>query len=297
MEGVVCDYSLYDKMIKESNVKLSWYPRNIGFLTRHCIRRCSFCVNGDRTKILEVNTLEDIYQIPNTKIELLDDNLFAYHDAPKLLKQIGDFYKKHHIQIRLQNGLDCRDVNNEKIKALQYASPAFNELYSAWDNVNNTFIFHNINKIKLQVKGPHFYVYMLIGDNVKTREDFKKDLLGFYYRCYMLFKLRIKPIIQVFDDDKQEYFNPYFAHYKLINHKYPGIRMNSRNGLYHNIEPHLTKYADEIVEVLDEFDYLAEPIYKLDQNKNFDKYMQDIANYLNIKHYPCILRVEDLKQE
>jgi len=294
-ENVKCDYSLYDKMVKEG-VKLAWYPRNIGFLTRHCIRRCAFCINRNRNEIRQVNRLEDIYQIPNTQIELLDDNLFSAPNVTELLHHIGDFYKENKVKIRLQNGLDCREVTDEKIKALAYAAPAFNEMYSAWDNVHNTFIYRNLNRLRINVKIPYWYTYILFGDKVRTKEEFKKDLLGFYYRVYLLLKLNIKPVGQLFDDDTQNYFNPYLTHYKVLSRQYPETRLGTMNSLYRNLPPHLTGYANEIKEVLGEFGYLTEPIWKLLNSPTFEDSMQDIADYLNIKHYPHIPRQNNKKE-
>lgn len=288
-DGIKCDYSLYDNMIKEDNIHLDWYPRNIGFLTRHCIRGCSFCVNRDRRAIKEVNTIEDIYQLEGQKIELLDDNLFAYHDAGRLLRSIGEFYDKHHITVRLQNGLDCREITEDKLKGLKIASKAFEEIYCAWDDVRNTFIYKNINIIKNTIP-TELRTYILIGNNVKTREDFKKDLLSFYYRYLMLDYIGVKAMIQVFEDDLQKYSNPYLKHYKLLKNQYSLMKNGATVGLFRTISGDHLEVANEIKDTLDEFSYLTNKLKYHKYNPLFNSNMEQVADYLGIKHYKPVLK-------
>lgn len=288
IKGLKCDYTEYDEMLKNTNIKLDWYPCNIGYLTKGCIRQCKFCVNRNRTEIIKVNTLDEIYQKKGEYIELLDDNLFASDDAVKLLNQIAEFSKKHDVLFKLRNGLDCRIVSDEKVKALGKCNKAFETLHCAWDRVENTFIFNNIKKIRKEVP-ISLICYTLSGVNVINDKDLKRDLLGFFYRHYMLKKIGVRPYLAIFEDDTEKYHNPYLPIYKLIKTQFNFLQNSSKTSLTRQMNIKYTSAYKKIVEVLDEFSYLAKltqgEILNLD---DFDLKMKEIADYLKIKHYSAI---------
>lgn len=285
--GIKCDYTEYDKMIKRDNIKLQWYPANVGFLTRGCIRHCQFCVNRNRNKITEVNTLDEIYQKEGQLIYLLDDNLFESPNAEKHFNEIAEFGRKHeNIKISLQNGIDARNVTPEKLKALGEASKYISSsLHVAWDDVKNSFIFKNIMEIK---KYSHIGVkcYCLLGENIYSNEDFKKDILGFMYRYLNLMKIGVLPINQLYEDDREEFKNKYWNLYKFFLKNYTFMKVSKMQTIYRKIPPNQKPVADKIVEMLEEFEWvITTPVGKIVEDENFDLKMKSIADYIGIKHY------------
>lgn len=60
---------------------------SIGFLTRGCIRQCSFCVNKGVRAILPYSNLDDFVDNNRPYIYLWDDNFLSYRNWKDLLKQ------------------------------------------------------------------------------------------------------------------------------------------------------------------------------------------------------------------
>lgn len=283
LEGLTCDYTEYDQMVNEG-VTLEWYPCNVGFLTRGCKRHCDYCVNRNKSEITKVNTIWEIYQKKGIYIELLDDNLFASDDAVECFNECSDFYKKTKIPIKLRNGLDLRVVPEDKLKALQRASPAFKSgFYCAWDDVKNTYIFKNIMRVRKSIKNS-LNCYMIFGVEIKDKEEMRNDLLAFYYRYFMLYHIGVKPVIQLYEDDRDIYKNPYWNAYKLLKSSYHLQAMGPHQFLRREKPKSKLKICDEIEELLGEYGYLTGVTGEIRDMPNFNNNMKKIANELGIKH-------------
>lgn len=283
LEGLVCDYTEYDKMIETDNVRLEWYPCNVGFLTRGCKRHCDYCVNRNKSEITKVNSIWEIYQKKGEYIELLDDNILASDDAVDCFNECADFYKKTKIPIKLRNGLDCRVLPNDKLSALVKASPAFEIFHCAWDNVRDTYIFKNIMKLRYSVSNP-IRCYMIYGVNVTNKEEMRLDLLGFYYRYFMLYHIGVKPVIQLYEDDREEYINPFWNHYKFIKKNYHLQMTTPQNFLGRREGKKRQKFVKNIQEMLGEYSYLTHRVADVKNHPNFNNNMKKIADELGVKH-------------
>lgn len=286
LEGLKCDYSEYDKMIEETGKKLDWYPTNVGFLTRGCYRHCDFCVNRNKDKITRVNNLEDIYVHKGMDIELLDDNLFSSDDAVELFYNIGKFARMEDVNFHLRNGLDLRTAPDDKIKALQYASVAFSRLHCAWDMVKNTFIFRNLMKVNKNVNGVTFVCYMIAGVHIHTEEELREDLLGLFYRYFLLRRIGAEPYIALFEDDTEQYKNPYWHLYKTIKRQYAFQKQSKLQYLKRRLPLKQVKLAEKTIDILGEYSWLVEmttgEVLSLpDFNERFKK----IADEIGVKHY------------
>ena len=299
IKGLQCDYTEYDKMIKQDNIKLGWYPVNVGFLTRGCKRHCKFCVNRDKNEIKPVNTLEEIYVKKGYDIELLDDNLFASDNATEYLNQIADFAEKHNIQFELRNGLDLRaKPKPDKLKALNRASKYFRSLHCAWDDVKNTYIFNNIMDLKKHTN-KEIRCYILCGVNITNEKELYNDLLGLFYRYYLLRKINTKPYIAVFEDDTLKYHNPYFNLYKLIKNRYYIMNANLTTYLKRQISLSNLTLADTIIDILGDYSWLVEKkVGKIVDMPNFYNVFNSIADEINVKHVnPEVMNFRKIKRE
>lgn len=286
LDHLRCDYTEYEEMLRTTDKKLEWYPTNVGFLTRGCYRHCKYCVNRNKNKITRVNTLEDIYVHKGKDIELLDDNLFSSDEAVQLLEEIAIFAKREHVEFHLRNGLDLRSAPDDKIKALQKASFAFKRLHCAWDTTRNTFILRNLKKIIKNVKGVSFVCYMIAGVNIHTEEELRKDLLGLFYRYFMLRKVGAEPYIALYEDDTEQYKNPYWNLYKTVKRQYAFQKQSRLQYLKRQLPLKQIKLADKTIELLGEYSWLVElntgQVLKL---RDFNTRFKKIAEELNIRHY------------
>ena len=87
---------------------------SIGFLTRGCVRQCSFCVNKGVRSILPYSNLEDFVDKSRPYIYLWDDNFLSYRNWKELLKQLNATGKP----FQFRQGLDERVLDEERAIAL-----------------------------------------------------------------------------------------------------------------------------------------------------------------------------------
>ena len=87
IEHIMPDYHLYDKWVdkqlKNSGKRkdFTYYlDYSIGFMTRGCIRQCSFCVNKNYKKCSLHSSLNEFLDNDRPYICLLDDNVLACKD-------------------------------------------------------------------------------------------------------------------------------------------------------------------------------------------------------------------------
>jgi len=94
----------------------SLYPNNntsYGFITRGCIRNCSFCkVPKKEGYIHKVNNIDDI--VRHKQVKFLDNNILAFPDHEQILQELVD--KK--IKCQFNQGLDIRLLNERNSKLL-----------------------------------------------------------------------------------------------------------------------------------------------------------------------------------
>lgn len=287
IKGLKVDYTEYDEMVEKEGdkVKLQWYPSNIGFLTRGCKRHCEFCVNQFKDKITKVDNIWDIYQKEGIEVELLDDNLLASDYAIDCFDEIGSFYAKTRVPVRLRNGLDLRVLPDDKLKALKRASVAFKYgFHCAWDDVRNTFILKNIIKYKNSIS-TSLGAHMIWGVEINSLEEMRKDLLGFFYRYFNLYKVSVKPLPALYEDPRGIYNNPFWNAYSLIKSSYGFQATGGRSKqLRYGVHKNNLVICDKIDELLGDFSYLTGPIADIRDDPNFNEKMEEIANELKIKH-------------
>jgi len=108
------------------------YPDNqtsYGFITRGCIRKCSFCkVPEKEGYIHKVNDIDNI--VRHKKVKFLDNNILAYPDHEKVLQELIE--KK--IKCQFNQGLDIRLLNQNNsnlLSKLRY----LNEYIFAFDSL------------------------------------------------------------------------------------------------------------------------------------------------------------------
>lgn len=97
--------------IERINPDYSLYPKNnmsYGFLSRGCIRNCSFCfVPQKEGGIRQVNNVDDIVQ--HKSVRFMDNNFLALPNHKELLQELVD----KDIRCQFNQGLDIRLVDDE----------------------------------------------------------------------------------------------------------------------------------------------------------------------------------------
>ena len=100
-----------------------------GFISRGCIRHCSFCkVHVLEGNIIQVSTIDKI--VKHSKVKFLDNNFLALPNHEELLNELID----KNIKCQFNQGLDIRLVTESNSKLLSQLN-YFGEYIFAFDNI------------------------------------------------------------------------------------------------------------------------------------------------------------------
>lgn len=120
------------KEVEECDCDYSIYPDNdtsYGFISRGCIRNCSFCVVREKEGTLkQVATISDI--VKHKHVKFLDNNFLALPNHEDLLSELIE--KKIHCQFN--QGLDIRLVTEANAKLLSELN-YIGEYFFAFDSL------------------------------------------------------------------------------------------------------------------------------------------------------------------
>ena len=192
IENIYPDYSLYR------------CDYAMGFITRGCLRKCSFCVVPQKEG--HIKKVSDISQFWNgqSHIMLLDNNLTAHLDCIEILRDL----KKTKARIDFNQGLDLRLISPEIATELSTIK-LWKQIHFAWDDVRLEKSIKNGIDILIAngVKQHKIMVYVLIGFNSTQEEDL--------YRVLKLREWGVDSFVMPFD--KKDSYQKKFA--RWVNHK------------------------------------------------------------------------------
>jgi len=165
-----------------------------GFLTRGCIRKCSFCIVSKKEGNIKENA--DIEEFIDNKKEaiLLDNNVIAHNYG---LKQIEKIIRLG-IKIDFNQGLDCRIISKDiEIVKLLSKVKWLKPLRMALDNENQIDpLIKSIELLRQYKTTPkNYFIYVLV-KNIKSAlkriNICKKYNVDPFAQPYMDFKKDIK---------------------------------------------------------------------------------------------------------
>lgn len=212
------DYHLYDVWI-ESQVRkgckerdFSYYrDYSIGFLTRGCFRKCSFCVNQNYDKVYEHSPLEEFLDKSRRKICLLDDNFLGCASWKGSLEKLQSTRK----MFQFKQGLDERILTEEKCEML-FGSRYDGDYIFAFDNIEDAKFIEEKIKLAQKYTSAIFKFYVFCGFDREDKWDqefWVKDIFEILIRVEILMKNRCIPYIMRFERYKE---SPYRGMYITI---------------------------------------------------------------------------------
>ena len=202
------DYDLYKDWV-EDNVKngaarkdFAYYTDySIGFMTRGCVRQCSFCVNKNY-KTCEIHS--SVYEFLDNnrpRICLLDDNVLSCSQWRLVFSQLQETNK----QFQFKQGLDERLLTDEKCEIIFKQSKWIGDYIFAFDNVNDSDII--IEKLKLIRQHTNSYIkfYLFCGFNHDNPDHYDEqfwinDIVDTFRRIEILMEYQCLPYIMRYKD-------------------------------------------------------------------------------------------------
>ena len=218
------DYHLYDDFVNE--LMANGTPRNevkeyldysIGYLTRGCFRKCSFCVIKKYDRAEVHSSLSEFYDPSRPKLCFLDDNFFSHPKWQELLTEVISIGKP----FKFKQGLDERLLTDDKVKLL-CAGKYDGDITFAFDNIKD----YNLIKKKLELlrkyndKQHKFYV--LVGFDRQGNWDeafYLQDIKDAFERIKLLMEYKCLPYIMRFEKYKDSpYRGIYITLARWCNH-------------------------------------------------------------------------------
>lgn len=176
----------------------------IGFITRGCVRKCSFCVVPQKEgKIKRVAEISQFWR-GQDRIMLLDNNLTAHPDCLAILKEL----RLTGAKIDFNQGLDLRLMTPEIAKELSNIR-LWKQIHFAWDDIElEKAVFNGLQILTENgVKKYKVMVYVLIGFDSTHEEN--------YHRVIKLKDYGVDPFVMPYK--KTDSYQKKFA--RWVNHK------------------------------------------------------------------------------
>lgn len=182
IEHIYPDYDLYPSLTKDTAY---------GFLTRGCVRNCSFChvVAKEGRKSRKVADLSEFWR-GQKNIILCDPNILACKDHLELLQQLVDSKAK----VNFNQGLDIRLINEKNLALLKQIK--LDIVHFAFDRWQDKDIIEpRLRMFKEETGLNHHKVSVYILTNFDT--TLEQDL----YRIQLCRELDFQPYPMIYDKE------------------------------------------------------------------------------------------------
>lgn len=202
------DYHLYDEWVNEKLAEgckrkdFTYYlDYSIGFMSRGCIRQCSFCVNKNYKSCEVHSRLSEFLDESRPYICLLDDNVLACKDWRSIFEELISTGKK----FQFKQGCDERLLTDEKCEILFNKSKWIGDRIFAFDNIKDREVIerklqmirrHTNNQIKFYT----FCGYNHDNIGVYDEEFWVKDIEDLFERIKILMTYGCLPYVMRFKD-------------------------------------------------------------------------------------------------
>lgn len=212
------DYTLYEPWVEEMLIQggksreYSYYTDySIGFLTRGCFRKCSFCVNRNYDRVQRHSPLTEFLDPAQKKICLLDDNFFGCPAWKEMLTELQRTNKP----FQFKQGLDERLLTADKCEML-FGSKYDGDYIFAFDNVADAEIIEQKIILARQYTNAVMKFYCFCGFDRTDKWDsafWRQDIFDLFRRIEILMRHRCLPYVMRFNRYKD---SPYRGLYITI---------------------------------------------------------------------------------
>lgn len=187
------DYHLYDEFIGQEIARgikplkfKDYVDYSIGFTTRGCFRKCSFCVNEKYDHVFRHAHVDEFLDKTRKYIYLWDDNILAFGKWREVFDELNATGKP----FQFRQGMDMRLMTEEKAKVLS-ASKYHGDYIFAFDHIEDRDIIEQ----KLDIWQKHCSqiakLYVLCGYDSQD----EADIANTFERVRILMKHHCLPYI------------------------------------------------------------------------------------------------------
>lgn len=189
IEHIMPDYTIYDLMLPMIKNTEAYINYSIGFATRGCFRKCSFCVNRNYDRAEIASNLKEFVDEDKKYICLLDDNFFAFSGWKNIMLELIAIGKP----IQFKQGLDIRLLTAEKAEYLSKCRYK-GEYIFAFDNYEDRELIEDKLKLWRTYLKPNKRAglfYLLLGYAKQNEEE----VIECFERIRILSKYKALPYI------------------------------------------------------------------------------------------------------
>ena len=199
-------YHLYDTFVEQQELKgfkrekyKDYQKYSIGFLTRGCVRHCSFCINKLENKILPYSRLEWFLdnerdnqgRLVRPYIYLWDDNFLASDLSvwKPLLQQLIDTKRPFQFRQGLDERMLAQSPNGEEMAEMLSRARYHGDFIFAFDNWRDRELIERALKIWKRhnpKKSTKFYLFCGFKQAQHKRDMFYKDIWELFHRIKIL---------------------------------------------------------------------------------------------------------------
>lgn len=204
VEHYMPDYHLYDEWVSkqlEAGGKRKDYvyymDYSIGFMTRGCFRKCSFCVNKNYDRVNVHSTLSEFVDESRKKICLLDDNFLGCPSWRDMLIQLRETNKP----FQFKQGMDERLLTPEKCELL-FSSKYDGDYIFAFDDVADAKLIEEKILLARRYTNAVLKFYCFTGFDRKDKWDkefWKQDIFDLLVRIEILMRHKCMPYVMRFN--------------------------------------------------------------------------------------------------
>lgn len=198
------DYDLYKDYVNGEIAKgrkrgavSDYLDYSIGFTTRGCFRKCSFCVNQKYDRAFAHSPLNEFYDPTRPYIYLWDDNFLAYHGWETILDDLEATGKP----FQFRQGLDIRLMTDKKAKRLSNVK-YHGDFIFAFDHLEDRDLIEEKLKLWKKYSTKTTKLYVLCG--YKSQDE--HDIIDAFERIKILMKYGCLPYITRYESYKDSPF-------------------------------------------------------------------------------------------
>jgi len=187
------DYSLYDEFIKTElargikETKYSDYMNSsIGFTTRGCFRKCSFCVNQKYSHVFRHAPVSEFLDKSRKYIYLWDDNILGYPRWKEVFEELESTGKA----FQFRQGMDMRLMTEEKARVVSN-SKYYGEFIFAFDHIDEREVIEKKLDVWQRYSSKIAKLYVLCGYDSQDATD----IVNTFERIKILMKHHCLPYI------------------------------------------------------------------------------------------------------